>query len=136
MDGSTHAYNKIQTSYHYTIAVNSAGEFARFSSTEREFRAGNNAIYYPWVANDDDFGLDALRGRPDAVAEAEHHQPLPPERQGDHHAVGSAGARGASVERRGVLVEFAHVDVVRRVAVVVAAVPVLPDGQVDRVATY
>jgi len=28
-----------------------------FSNTAREFRAGSNAIYYPWVAHDDDFGL-------------------------------------------------------------------------------
>src|SRR5690606_32742635 len=28
-----------------------------FSNTARDFRAGNNAIYFPWVANGDDFGL-------------------------------------------------------------------------------
>src|SRR5690606_18697435 len=28
-----------------------------FTTAERSFLAGDNAIYYPWVANGDDFGL-------------------------------------------------------------------------------
>ncbi len=28
-----------------------------FQNTNREFRSGNNAIYFPWIANGDDFGL-------------------------------------------------------------------------------
>jgi hypothetical protein len=35
----------------------SPGMDSLFSTTARDFRAGNNAIYYPWVANEDDFGL-------------------------------------------------------------------------------
>lgn len=28
-----------------------------FQNTNREFRSGNNAVYFPWIANGDDFGL-------------------------------------------------------------------------------
>lgn len=35
IDGSTHAYNNIQSGTNYTLSVNSSGLIARFSSTER-----------------------------------------------------------------------------------------------------